>query len=100
MHHQATCGSSFSRRSPASFSSREAGGFDVFEPVLRSKGNPSRAALDFYDDPSFRAQFEELFRNEPAGRFTHVRLPHLARQLHSLEGRVRALEEAGTDEMA
>jgi hypothetical protein len=34
--------------------------FDVFEPVLRSRGSPSRAATDLYGDPSFR----ESTRNE------------------------------------
>jgi hypothetical protein len=68
--------------------------FDVFEPVLRSRGNPSRAAMKLYDDPSFRAELEGIFKAAPAGRLHHVRLPDVARQVHYLEARIRALEEA------
>jgi hypothetical protein len=68
--------------------------FDVFEPVLRSRGNPTRAATSLYDDPVFRATFEHVFKAGPAGRFVHARLPDLARQAHELESRLRAVEDA------
>ena len=67
--------------------------FDVFEPVLRSRGNPSRAAVELYNDPSFREEFERFFRAGPAGRMFHARLPDLARDVYRLEARVLALEE-------
>lgn len=68
--------------------------FDVFEPVLRSRGNPSRPAVELYEDPTFRDKFDRFFRGEPAGRMFHARLPDLARQVHELEARVRTLEDA------
>lgn len=68
--------------------------FDVFEPVLRSRGNPTRAALELYNDPSFRTELASIFRGDPAGRFHHARLPDVTRHVHSLEARIRALEEA------
>jgi hypothetical protein len=68
--------------------------FDVFEPVLRSRGNPTRPAVELYGDPAFGDTFERFFRGEPAGRMFHARLPDLARRLYELEARVRALEDA------
>lgn len=68
--------------------------FDVFEPVLRSRGNPSHAAVDLYDNASFRGDFDKFFRGSPTGRMVHARLPDLARRVHDLEARVRALEDA------
>jgi hypothetical protein len=67
--------------------------FDVFEPVLRSRGNPSLAAVELYNDPKFRDETERIFRGAPAGRFIHARLPDVARQLYRLEERVKTLEE-------
>jgi hypothetical protein len=66
--------------------------FDVFEPLLRSRGNPTRAAVEFYEDPAFRTEFERMFRDPPTGRMFHARLPDLARKVHSLEARIDALE--------
>jgi hypothetical protein len=68
--------------------------FDVFEPVLRSRGRPTRAALDLYGDQTFRSAMEELFRSSSSGRLVHARLPDVARQLHRLERRVELLERA------
>jgi hypothetical protein len=68
--------------------------FDVFEPVLRSRGNPTAAANELYGQEAFRAELEGVFRAPPAGRLVHARLPDVARQVHSLEARVKALEEA------
>jgi hypothetical protein len=67
--------------------------FDVFEPVLRSRGNPTAAALELYDAAGFRTEFEAIFNAAPTGRFLHARLPDLARQVYSLELRVKAVEE-------
>jgi len=66
--------------------------FDVFEPVLRSRGNPTRAAVELYEDGAFRDEFERMFRGAPSGRMMHARLPDVARQVHILEARVSALE--------
>jgi hypothetical protein len=67
--------------------------FDVFEPVLRSRGNPTRAAVELYRDPEFRAEAERIFKSEPSGRFHHARLPDVARKVHALEARITALED-------
>ncbi len=68
--------------------------FDVFEPVLRSRGNPSRPAVELHADATFHDRMEGVFRGAPDGRFVHVRLPDVARQVHALAARVTALEEA------
>ena len=68
--------------------------FGIFEPVLRSRGNPSHAAGAFYNDPRFRAELEDIFKAPASGRFVHARLPDVARQMHDLEARVRVLEDA------
>jgi hypothetical protein len=71
--------------------------FDVFEPVLRSRGSPTRAAVEHYEDPAFRERFEQMFIGGPTGRMLHSRLPDLARKVHSLEERVRTIEEKLAD---
>jgi hypothetical protein len=63
--------------------------FDLLEPVLRSRGNPSRAAVELYNDRASRAVLEGIFRGDPAGRFVHARLRDLARNVQSLEARVK-----------
>jgi hypothetical protein len=67
--------------------------FDVLDPVLRSRGNPTAAAMAVYQDEKFRAEWERAFTSAPTGRLVRTRLQDLARQVLRLEERVSALEE-------
>jgi hypothetical protein len=67
--------------------------FDMFEPVLRSRGVKTRPALELYNDPDRRAELQRIFASEPTGRFVHARLPDVARQVYVLNARIAALEE-------
>ena len=41
--------------------------FQVFEPSLRSRGKPSTAAQEKFNDPGFKAQIEEILESPPDG---------------------------------
>jgi hypothetical protein len=70
--------------------------FDVLDPALRSRGNPSAAALKLYESERFRAEMELLFRGTPSGRLVIPSIETLLRRVAELERRLLILEERET----
>jgi hypothetical protein len=70
--------------------------FDVLDPALRSRGNPSSAALALYTDDKFKSDMIEVFQGPPAGQLLLPNLQDVARRLEELERRLAALEAAST----
>lgn len=66
--------------------------FDVLDPALRSRGNPTAAALALYQDAKFKSEMDALFRGQPNGRLVLPNLQDLARRVESIERRLAALE--------
>lgn len=66
--------------------------FDVFEPALRSRGAPRRAALAYAAEPAFRSEMEGLFREHPAGEFRLPWLWDVDARVEQLEERLAAIE--------
>ena len=54
--------------------------FDVLDPVLRRRGNPTSAAKILYDDSAFRAEMETVFRVLPQAGCTTL----VYRTLHDM----------------
>ena len=72
--------------------------FDVLDPALRSRGTPSRVAMERYADENFRTEMKRLFSGPEAGVLQPPRVPDLAHRLDDLTARVHALEERFRDE--
>jgi hypothetical protein len=66
--------------------------FEVLDPALRSRGNPSAAALKRQADPGFRDEMRTLLTGPPSGELVPPRVPDLAGELARLTDRVEALE--------
>ena len=67
--------------------------FDLLTPALRSRGRPTKRALELYGDEEFRVQVEALVNAQPSGS---VRLPSLEgayARIEELEARIRQLEQ-------
>src|SRR5256885_1817523 len=69
---------------------------DVLDPALRSRGNPTAAALALYEDNEFKSEMEALFRGPPTGRLVLPNLQDHARRVENLERRLATLEAATT----
>jgi hypothetical protein len=70
--------------------------FDVLDPALRSRGNPTAAALALYEESKFKSEMEALFRGPPTGRLVLPNLQDLAYRVESIERRLAALESSAT----
>ena len=68
--------------------------FDVSSLCCEAGATRPAPQSSLYGDAAFREAFESVFRGAPTGRMFHARLPDLARQVHSLEARVEALEQS------
>lgn len=75
--------------------------FDVFEPVLRSRGKPNREALELFSSPAFVAEQQAFFEQPPAGRWKPLSLLGVNKRLAELEEEVASLRRAfGNTEVA
>jgi hypothetical protein len=69
--------------------------FTVFDPVMRSRGRPRRAAVDHMKDASFARELRAVLEGPPAGRLVLPSMLDLAARVTDLEARVAALEAHG-----
>jgi hypothetical protein len=67
--------------------------FDVFHPVLRSRGAVSKSALALYKSRPFRKEMEILLRKNESGHLRFPSLDGVARRLAHLEERLERIEE-------
>jgi predicted GIY-YIG superfamily endonuclease len=66
--------------------------FDVFEPILRSRGAIMAAANDLYAEQQFRSEMTALFTTDATGRLMIPTLQDALERIATLERRVEALE--------
>ncbi len=66
--------------------------YGVFEPALRSRGAPSKRAVELSGEEEFRAEMKRLFSCEASGQLTILTLQDALSRIEKLEERVKALE--------
>jgi len=64
--------------------------FDVFAPVLRSRGAPQEQAQKLYQDEAFKNKMWLLFKGDPSG---YLPLPPLQERVSTLEAHIIELEQ-------
>jgi hypothetical protein len=69
--------------------------FDVFEPILRSRGKVRKNALALYRKQSFRQRMITLFSKQPSGYVVVPSLMQLSEKIDTLERRLVHLEAHG-----
>lgn len=68
--------------------------FDVFDPVLRSRGVIEKSARQLYADDAFNTKMRGFFSNGSTGRVIIPTLNDALAKIDALEKRVTALEAA------
>lgn len=66
--------------------------FDIFEPVLRSRGATTVRALELCKDQNFCTNMRQLFAEEPSGRLIIPTLQDALQKIDDLEERIAVLE--------
>jgi len=68
-------------------------GFDFFQPVYRSRGNPSKRAAELSGESEFQGEMRRLFSGEATGQLGILTLQDALSRIDKLEERVKALEK-------
>jgi len=69
--------------------------FGVFEPVLRSRGQITKAAKQLSERTEFRDRMTAVFTGMPAGNLILLSFQDALRKLDEFERRIATLEKAG-----
>lgn len=77
---------------PVNLKAAELVAFETLDPVLRSRGNISDQVGEQAQDPSFVREIQELFANEPTGRFVRMSLEDALNRISALEARIAGHE--------
>lgn len=67
--------------------------FDIFEPVLRSRGNIEKQAKQIYIDENFYQKMKTLFENNPAGYFMAPTLQGAIERIVQLEKSMETIQK-------
>jgi hypothetical protein len=67
--------------------------YGFFEPVLRSRGAPSKRAIEVSSEEEFQEEMRQLFRGDASGQLVILSLQDALNRIEKLEERVKALEK-------
>jgi hypothetical protein len=67
--------------------------FGLFNPALRSRKRPGKAAQKLYDTRGFRKEMETLLNEKPSGRVRFPLREEVARRLSVIEDRLDSIEK-------
>jgi hypothetical protein len=68
--------------------------FDFFDPVLRSRGNITKKAVELKNGTGFQKEMKQLFSNEATGQLTILTLQDALNRIEKLEERIKTLERS------
>jgi len=66
--------------------------FDVLDPSLRSRGRPSKAAIEIRSNMEFVERIKSLLENKPSGKIIFPSISNLTARLDAIEARLNRLE--------
>jgi hypothetical protein len=67
--------------------------FEFFEPALRSRGSPTKRAVELSGEAEFQGEMKRLFSGEATGQLTILTLQDALSRIGKLEERVKTLEK-------
>ena len=71
--------------------------FEIFNPILVSRGTPSSSVLEISKDQDFRKQMKELFSNVPSGYIIFYDLSWAVSKIKELENEILELKKKLSD---